>query len=300
MDIDSLLKCLVSPGCIIGQIINGVIIAMILFLVASGLSLILGVLGVLNFSHGSLYMVGAYITYTVIEKFTNFGMALLIAPIAVGILGLILERFFIRRIYGYDELYQLLMTYAFILIFDDAVKFIWGILDLSVPMPRAFQRPPVQIFGAIFPIYYIFIVIMGVMIACGIWVFLSKTKLGKIISTVASDPEMLMCVGINVPLVYTLVFGLGSLLAGLGASLAAPLRSISPGMGFAVIIESFVIVIIGGLGNILGTFAVAILFGLLRSFGILGFPMYELSFIYVLMAIVLIIRPAGLFGKLRS
>jgi branched-chain amino acid transport system permease protein len=277
-----------------------VIIAMILFLVASGLSLILGVLGVLNFSHGSLYMIGAYVTYTVMETVGNFGVALLTAPIVVGIFGLILERLFIRRIYGYDELYQLLMTYAFILILDDVVKFIWGILDLSVPMPRTFQRPPVHIFGAIFPVYYIFIVLAAAMVAVGIWVFLSKTKLGKIINTAASDPEMLMCLGINVPLVYTLVFGLGSLLAGLGASLAAPLRSIAPGMGFAVIIESFVIVIIGGLGNIMGTFAIALLFGLLRSFGILGFPLYELSFIYILMTVVLIIRPAGLFGRLRS
>ena len=146
----------------------------------------------------------------------------------------------------------------------------------------------------------IIIVLAAAMVAVGIWVFLSKTKLGKIINTAASDPEMLMCLGINVPLVYTLVFGLGSLLAGLGASLAAPLRSIAPGMGFAVIIESFVIVIIGGLGNIMGTFAIALLFGLLRSFGILGFPLYELSFIYILMTVVLIIRPAGLFGRLRS
>lgn len=144
MDIGSLLHCFADPGCITVQLVNALIIAMILFLVASGLTLILGVLGVLNFAHGSLYMMGAYFTYTVMKYIGNFGLALIIAPIGVGILGVILERFFIRRVYGLDELYQLLLTYAFILVFDDIVKLIWGIFDLSVTMPPAFRRPPHQ------------------------------------------------------------------------------------------------------------------------------------------------------------
>lgn len=299
MDIGSLLHCFADPGCITVQLVNALIIAMILFLVASGLTLILGVLGVLNFAHGSLYMMGAYFTYTVMKYIGNFGLALIIAPIGVGILGVILERFFIRRVYGLDELYQLLLTYAFILVFDDIVKLIWGIFDLSVTMPPAFRRPPISILGSIVPFYYLFIILVGALLVIGIWFFLSKTKFGKIINAAASDPEMLMCVGINVPLVYTSVFALGSLLAGLGAGLAAPLRSMVPGMGFAVVIESFVVVVIGGMGNILGTFGVALLFGLMRSFGILGFPFFETGFIYLLMVVVLILRPSGLFGKLR-
>jgi branched-chain amino acid transport system permease protein len=280
-----------------GQFINGLIIAMVLFLVASGLTLILGVLGVLNFAHGSLYMIGAYFTYTIMASVGSFGLALILAPIGVGLLGVILERFFIRRVYGLPELYQLLLTYAFILVFDDVVKLIWGIFDLSVRMPSTFRRPPVTFLGSIIPFYYLFVILTGTILVVGIWVFLSKTKFGKIVNAAASDPEMLKCLGINVPLVYTLVFALGSLLAGLGGALAAPLRSMVPGMGFAVVIESFVVVVIGGMGNVVGTFVVALVFGLMRSFGILGFPFFELAFIYILMAVVLIIRPSGLFGK---
>jgi branched-chain amino acid transport system permease protein len=149
------------------------------------------------------------------------------------------------------------------------------------------------------PYYYLFIILAGLLLVGAIWFFLTKTKYGKIISAAASDPEMLMCVGVNVPLIYTSVFALGSLMAGLGAGLATPLRSIVPGMGFAIVIESFVVVVIGGMGNVIGTFVVALIFGLMRSFGILGFPFFEMGFIYILMAVVLIVRPYGLFGKAR-
>jgi branched-chain amino acid transport system permease protein len=281
----------------LGQVIGALIIAMVLFLVASGLSLILGVLGVMNFAHGCLYMLGAYYTYTVVAHFGNFGLALLLAPIGVGITGAILERFFIKRVYGLPDLYQLLLTYAFILVLDDMAKLIWGIFDLSVPVPGWFRRPPIDIMGTLVPFYYLFIMLAGAALVFGIWFFLAKTKFGKIINAAASDPEMLMCVGMNVPLVYTSVFALGSLLAGLGGVIASPLRSIVPEMGNSIIIESFIIVVIGGMGNIIGTFLVALLFGLMRSFGILGFPFFELAFIYIFMAVVLIIRPSGLFGR---
>lgn len=297
MDLASLLNCVASPGCFVGQLISALIIATVLFLVASGLTLILGVLGVLNFAHGSLYMVGAYLAYTIMAAVGSFGVALILAPIGVGILGAILERFFIKRVYGLPDLYQLLLTYAFILVLDDSAKLVWGIFDLSVPMPSLFRRPPLMIMDNPVPFYYVFIMSAGVALVFGIWLFLGKTRFGKIINAAASDPEMLMCVGMNVPLVYTSVFALGSLLAGLGGVIAAPLRSIVPQMGDAIIIESFIVVVIGGMGNILGTFAVALLFGLMRSFGILGFPFFELVFIYVLMTVVLILRPSGLFGR---
>jgi branched-chain amino acid transport system permease protein len=176
-------------------------------------------------------------------------------------------------------------------------KLIWGIFDLSVPVPGWFRRPPIDIMGTLVPFYYLFIMLAGAALVLGIWFFLAKTKFGKIINAAATDPEMLMCVGMNVPLVYTSVFALGSVLAGLGGVIASPLRSIVPEMGNSIIIESFIIVVIGGMGNIIGTFLVALLFGLMRSFGILGFPFFELAFIYILMAVVLIIRPSGLFGR---
>jgi branched-chain amino acid transport system permease protein len=224
---------------------------------------------------------------------------MILVPIGVGLLGVILERVFIRRLYGLDQLYILLLTYAFILVFDDVVKLIWGSFDLSVGMPATFRRPPFFIFQAPVPAYYVYLIVIGILLAIGMHLLIEKTKFGKMIRAAARDPEMLMCMGINVPLIYTAVFALGSFLAGLGAIMAAPLRPMSPGMGMAVIIESLVVVVIGGMGNILGTFAVALIFGFMRSFGVLGFPAFEMVFIYLLMAVVLIIRPTGLFGRVK-
>jgi branched-chain amino acid transport system permease protein len=299
MDIMSLVNCFTNPSALVVQIINSLIIAMVLFLVASGLSLILGVMGVMNFAHGSLFMMGAYLTYSVMSCIGYFGIAMILVPIGVGVIGVILERVFIKRVYGLDQLYQLLLTYAFILVFDDVVKLIWGSFDLSVAMPSTFRRPPFFILEAPIPSYYVYLIVVGILLAIGMHLLIGKTKFGKMIRAAAMDPEMLMCVGINVPLIYTGVFALGSFLAGLGAIMAAPLRPMSPGMGLAVIIESLVIVVIGGMGNILGTFAVALIFGFMRSFGILGFPSFEMVFIYLLMVVVLIIRPTGLFGRVK-
>jgi branched-chain amino acid transport system permease protein len=185
------------------------------------------------------------------------------------------------------------------LVFDDVVKLIWGSFDLSVAMPATFRRPPVFILEAPIPVYYLYLIAVGVLLAIGMHLLIARTKFGKLIRAAALDPEMLMCVGINVPLIYTGVFALGSFLAGLGAIMAAPLRPMSPGMGVAVIIESLVVVVIGGMGNILGTFTVALIFGFMRSFGILGFPSFEMVFIYLLMAVVLVMRPTGLFGRVK-
>jgi branched-chain amino acid transport system permease protein len=270
---------------------------MVLFLVASGLSLIFGVLGVLNFAHGSLYMLGAYFTYTLLTLQGYFGVTVLLASIGVGIFGVLLERLFIRRIYGSPLLYQLLLCYAFILILDDLAKLVWGYEFKNIGVPDAFRRPPVRVFQSFIPAYYVFIMAVGGAIALALWLFLSKSRFGKIIRAAAHSSEMVGALGINVNLVYAGVFALGSFLAGLGGVLAGPVRSIYPGMGASIIIESFIVVVVGGLGSIGGAFVGAMLIGLMRSFGIIGFPLIEESFVFILMAIVLIVRPRGLFGK---
>lgn len=296
MNISSLLGCLANPSCLINQLATAVVIAMILFLVASGLSLIFGVLGFGNFAHGSLYMIGAYITYVVVSKFGYFWLALVVAPIGVGLLGLIIERLLVRRIYGAMHLYQILLTFGLLLMLDDLVALIWGFTFKSIEMPGLFRRPPVFLMGAPIPIYYVFIFVIATFVALGFWFTLSRTKFGKIINAAASDPEMLDSLGINVRLIYSMVFALGAMMAGFGGFLASPLVAATPGMGFSIIMQSFIVMVIGGVGSIGGPIIASFLVGLLRSFGILGFPDFELGFVFFLVMAVLIFRPWGILG----
>lgn len=297
MELMKLFDCLGSISCLTTQIISALILGMVLFLVASGLSLIFGVLGVMNFAHGSLYMLGAYFTYTLLTLYGNFGVSVILASIGVGVFGVFFERVFIKRIYSSPLLYQLLLCYAFILILDDVVKLVWGYEFKNIGVPDAFRRPPIKIFQSFIPSYYFFVIVVGGVVAITLWLFLSKTRFGKVIRAAAHSSEMVGALGINVNLVYAGVFAIGSFLAGLGGVLAGPVRSIYPGMGASIIIESFIVVVVGGLGSIGGAFIGAMLIGLMRSFGIIGFPLIEESFVFILMAIVLIVRPRGLFGK---
>ena len=296
MNISALYDCITSISAITSQLTTSIVIAMILFLVASGLSLIFGVLGIGNFAHGSLYMIGAYLTYTVVSTFGSFWLALILAPIGAGLLGIVVERFLIKRIYDAPHLYQFLLTFGLLLVLDDLVRAIWGFTFKSVPTPKIFQRPPIFFLGSPIPFYYVFIILTGGIIALGLWFTLSRTKVGKIINAAASDPEMIEALGINVRLVYTLVFTIGAMLAGFAGFLASPIRSATPGMGFSIILESFIVMVIGGVGSIGGALIASFLVGLLRSFGTIGFPDFELGFVFFLVIVVLIIRPWGIFG----
>ena len=297
MELLKLGECFGSLNCVTTQVTSALILGMVLFLVASGLSLIFGVLGVMNFAHGALYMLGAYFAYTLLTLQWNFGVIVLLASMGVGVFGVVFERLFIRRIYASPLLYQLLLCYAFILILDDLVKLVWGYEFKNSGVPDAFRRPPIQVLQSFIPSYYVFILIIGGAVAMALWFFLAKSKFGKVIRAAAHSSEMVGALGINVNLVYAGVFALGSFLAGLGGVLAGPVRSIYPGMGASIIIESFIVVVVGGLGSIGGAFVGAMLIGLMKSFGIIGFPLIEESFVFILMAIVLIFRPTGLFGK---
>jgi len=298
MNITALLDCLGSTQCVITQATSAVVIAMLLFLTASGLSLIFGVLGIGNFAHGSFYMLGAYFTYAVTTGLGGYySLALILAPLGVGFIGFLAERFLVRRIYSAPHTSQFLLTFGIMLVLDDAVRFIWGFDYRSIPMPTFFQRPPLRFLGSAIPAYYGFIILIGILVALGLWTVLSKTKFGKVVNAAASDADMLECLGVDVRSVYTLVFALGTMMAGLGGLLAAPMRSAMPGMGLSILLESFCIMVIGGVGSMGGVLAAAFMVGIMRSFGILGFPDFELFFVFFLVIVVLIFRPWGISGQ---
>lgn len=270
----------------------------ILFIVSSGLSLILGVLRIPNIAHGSLYMIGAFMAFTISKVFgggdTGFWLALVGAPLGVALVSLIAERGLFQYLYEREHLMLLLLTFAVSLIFGDLVKIVWGAEYKSVPVPHVFQGF-VNLFGGLpFPLYNLFLLFVGPIVAVGLWLIVNKTKIGKISRAAAVDREMVGAVGINVSWVFAIVFVIGCLLAGLGGALVAPTVSVTLGMDHTLIIEAFLIVIIGGLGNIWGALLGALIFGLTQSLGILIWSQFGIVFPYAAVIVVLLFRPTGL------
>jgi len=290
----------VDPGFIFAQALSGLTAAMFLFLIASGLSLIFGVLRVLNFAHGSFYMIGAYLAWQVVQWVGTgggrFWLAVLGAAVGIAILGGIVERLLLRHLYGKEELYQLLFTYALVLIISDAAKVLWGTQQQSVSRPPGLEGS-FRLFDTVIPWYNLFILLLGPTIAFVFWLVLNRTRAGRLIRAAALDREMLGALGINVSRLYTGVFVIGSFLAGLGGALVTPVKTIVPGMDVEIIVEAFIVVVIGGLGSFWGTFLGALIYGQVLSFGILIFPRFSIFSVFALMAVVLIIRPWGLLGR---
>lgn len=279
------------------QFLVGLSRAMILFIVAAGLTLIFGVLKIINFAHGSLYMIGAFLAFSVWVLFgggsTGFWMSLLLAPLGVAAISLLMERGMLRFLYGRVHLMQILLTFALALIFKDLVKLIWGAAYRSVSAPDIFIGS-FSVFGFPFPRYNLFLLIIGPLVAIGLWLLMNKTRIGKISRAAATDREMVGAIGINVGLVFGVVFVIGGWLAGLGGALIAPTVNIILGMDITILFGAFLIVIIGGLGNIWGALCGALVFGLTHSFGVLFWPQFAIVFPFVAAAIVLIARPSGL------
>jgi len=286
---------------IVHVVLAGLSSGMFIWLVASGLTLIFGVLGVLNFAHGSLYMLGAYMGYTLTKALApHFFLGLLLAPIAVAVIGWCLERFFIRYVYGLAATYQLLLTFAFVLIFDDAVKLTWGGAAIRPELP-AILSGSIDIVGRNFPVYSLFIIAFGPLVALGLWAALEATWWGRIIRAASSDREMASALGVRVPTLYSGVFAFGSWLGALGGALSLPyVGLITPGMGDTIIIDAFIVAVIGGLGSLKGAFLGALVIGLLSSFGARFFPLFDMFLTFILMAAVLLWRPRGLFGAVRA
>jgi branched-subunit amino acid ABC-type transport system permease component len=275
----------------------GLSLAMYLWLISAGLTIIFGVLRIVNFAHGSLFMMGAYLAFTFYGQLgLPFGLAILLSLLGVGLLGLVMERFFLRRIYSIDEAYQLLLTFGFILILDDAVKIIWGGVFKIPPIP-AFLDGAWPVFGRPFPVYNAFVIAVGLLVAVLLWALFEKSWWGRTVRATASDREMANAIGVNVPRVFSGVFMFGSMLAALGGAIGTPVRVVAPGIGAAMIIQAFIITVIGGLGNLKGAFVGSLIVGILSAYGTLFFPVFELFFIFVIMAVVLLVRPQGLFAR---
>jgi len=288
----------ICPPRVLSQVLVGLSRTVILFIVASGLSLILGVLRIPNVAHGSLYMIGAFMAFT-ISKLAGggsfgFWLALVGAPLGVGVLSLMAERGLFQYLYEREHLMLLLLTFALSLVLGDLVKLVWGGEYKSVPVPAVFQGF-VPLFGGLpFPIYNLLLLIIGPVVAVALWLLVNKTRIGKIARAAAVDREMVGAVGINVSWLYAFVFVIGCLLAGLGGALVAPTVSVTLGMDSTLIMEAFLIVIIGGLGNIWGALLGALIFGLTQSLGILLWPQFGIIFPYMAVIVVLLFRPTGL------
>ena len=295
----SLPATLFSSGTL-SQFLVGLSRTTILFIVSSGLTLILGVLRIPNLAHGSLYMIGAFAAYSVIHYLGGgsvaFWAALIVAPLIVSALGFVLERGFFSYLYDREHLMLLLLTFSFMLIIGDLVKMVWGPEYRSVTVPGFFQGSA-EIFGLPLPYYNLFLLLVGPFIAAFLWLVVNRTKMGKIARAAAVDAEMVSAVGINVGWVFAFTFVLGCFLAGLGGALIAPMVNISLGMDHSLIMEAFLIVIMGGLGNIWGALLGSLIFGLTQSLGILVWPQFGIVFPYLAVVAVLLVRPKGLLSS---
>ena len=288
---------------ILVQVMSGLSVGMFLFLVSVGMSLIFGVTRIVNLAHGSLYMLSAYFMVTLVEALPDrpvgFWIALLVAPVGVAAVGGVIEVALLRRIYHRDPMMQLILTFGLILVIGTLVLLIWGPDNKSVPRPDALAVS-VRVLGQPFPSYYLLVLALSPIVAAGLWFLFYRTRWGMLVRAATVDREMLGALGVDVSKLYTEVFVFGSWLAGLGGALAAPTVAVALGMDADVLINAFVVVVIGGLGSFAGTLISALLVGELQSFGILIFPAVSIVLLFAIMAVVLIVRPWGLLGHPES
>jgi branched-chain amino acid transport system permease protein len=276
------------------QILTGVSFAMLLFLLAAGLSLIYGLMRILNLAHGSFYLLGVYVTLSILRATGSLLLAALAGMTATVALGVLMERVLLRRL-PREELPQALLTFGILLIVGDLALWIWGGAPQTLPRPEALGKS-VRLGPLIFPSYRLFVIGVGVVVAIGLWLLQERTRLGAMMRAAVDDPEISRATGIDVSLLSTGVFALGAALAALGGIIGGPLLGVYPGVDFEILLLAFVVVIIGGLGSLKGAFVGALLVGLLDNFGKALFPEFALFTIFAPMALILAVRPAGLFG----
>ena len=277
------------------QLLNGIQYGLLLFLLASGLTLIFGILGVLNLAHGSFYMVGAYLAFWLTERTGSLWAAIPIGLVIVFLLGLLLERGLFSRLYQRDHLHQVLLTFGLILIFEELRSVLLGDDVHGVPVPALLSQSIPLTETLSYPIYRLFISGVCLAIAAGMYAVVQKTKVGMMIRAGSTNREMVQSLGINIGLLYTLVFAVGVTLAGLAGMIAAPVSSVFPGMGNQIIIICFVVAIIGGIGSVKGALVAALMIGIADTVGVVLLPEFSGVAVYLLMAVVLLWRPQGLF-----
>ncbi|MFH1034792.1 MAG: branched-chain amino acid ABC transporter permease [Pseudomonadota bacterium] len=282
---------------LLSQVFNGLVLGCFYVLLSLGLTIIFGTLGVVNFAHGALYMLGAYAAYAVVGYLhLNFLLAILICPLLVAGLGMLLERFLVSKLYKLPHYYNLLLTFGIMFIIQEMVKIVFGAQGEPFNIPEIFQGAA-DLGFMLYPKYRLFILFATAGLAIGIWLFIERTRLGAVIRAGTDNREMADALGTNISWTFTLVFGLGAGLSGLAGVLAAPIQNVQPAMGMDILVQTFVVVIIGGMGSILGSILVGLIIGEILTFSILFWPPGSTTFIYAFMALVLTTRPRGLFGR---
>ncbi|HYB43139.1 MAG TPA: branched-chain amino acid ABC transporter permease [Candidatus Methylomirabilis sp.] len=279
-----------------GQVLNGLSYGVLLFLLSVGLTLIFGMLDIVNLAHGSFYMLGAYAGLALIGATGSFWLALLLAPLAVGAIGALIERTCLRPLYRRPALDQVLLTFGFIYLFEDLVKWVFGGRIRSIPSPDLLAGS-VTILQATVPSYRLFVIAFGLAMAGALWLVIEKTRLGAIVRAGVFDAEMTAGMGIDIGRVFTLVFAGGAALAGLSGVIAGPIQSAYPPMGASILIPALIVVVVGGLGSLKGSLAGSLIIGQAETFGKAWLPGASMLIIYAVMVLVLLFRPRGLFGQ---
>jgi len=279
-----------------GQALNGLAYGVLLFLLSVGLTLIFGMLDVVNLAHGSFYMLGAYAGLTLIAATGDFWVALLVAPLAVGLVGALVERGLLRPLYRRPTLDQVLLTFGLIYLFEDLVKWLWGGRIRSIPPPALFSGS-VTLGDATVPSYRLFVIVFGLAMALALWLLIEKTRLGSIIRAGVFDAEMAAGLGINTDRVFTGVFAFGAALGGLSGVIAGPIQSAYPSVGVTILIPALIVVVVGGLGSLKGSLVGSLIIGQAETFGKAWLPDVSMLIIYVVMALIVLLRPQGLFGR---
>jgi branched-chain amino acid transport system permease protein len=277
--------------------LHGLVYGMLIFLVASGLTLVLGMMDILNFAHASIYMIGAFICYQVIQWTNNFWLALFIAPVLCGFLGILIERGLIRKIHASGHVNELLLTFGLAMVITEVIKLIYGTTPLPVPSPGQLAGS-MQLWSDIkYPIYRLFILFLSGMVLAFMFFILKKTRLGISIRACVQDGDMANALGTNVSFVFMTVMGIGAWLAGIAGVIVAPYLSVYSGMFSEMILDCFAVIAVGGLGSLGGAFIASLLVGQIQSFGVIFLPRVSIILIYLLMVLVFVAKPSGLFGK---
>ena len=286
----------ITPQLLAVQLVTGIALGALYALLAIGLSLIFGMLTVVNFAHGAFYMVGAFLGVYFIARTGNFWLSLVLTPVAVGALGLLTERFLVRPLYGRGIDYPLLLTFGLSYVLIEAMRVAFGIEGLPSTTPESL-RGAVNLGIGYFPKYRLFLIGATALIVGALWLFIEKTRYGLIIRAGSRDPEIVRVLGVDVSKIWLMVFGIGTAIAGLSGILASPTRAVNPEMGIPILAESFVVTVVGGMGSLPGAVVAGLLVGVVFSMTALLAPDYAELSIFVLMAVVLLIRPQGFFGK---
>lgn len=285
----------------VATLLNSLTIGLLLFVIAVGLNIVFGVLDIINFAHGALYMLGAYLGFSCMSLLEwPFWLSLAVAPLGVAVVAVILDRLVLRFIYDRHITDSLLVTFALLLVINESVQLIWGAGIYALPPPPLLQGTLTLLGGIHFPIYNLFVIGLGLVMLAALWALFNRTRLGHIMRAASQDRETAQVLGINTTLVITTVFAFGAWLAAVGGVVASPMRVIDPGMGNRIIIESFIVVVIGGLGSFSGTFIGAVILGLIEGFGARYIPQAAMVLPYIGMAVVLLLKPTGLMGRSES